>query len=66
MAFKPVYALHKDADGAIITTGSFDYSFKLNEWIGRLNVRPGDVIEFGGLVKREDEQIVPAPESVAA
>lgn len=52
---KPIYALHKNADGAILNTGSFDYGFKLDDWLRNLDVRAGDKIEFGEVAVREDE-----------
>ena len=51
----PIYALHKNAEGAILTAGSFDYSYKLNDWLKCLDVRAGDKIEFGEVAVREDE-----------
>jgi hypothetical protein len=61
---KPIYALHKDADGAVLNAGSFDYSFKLNDWLKSLDVRAGDVISFGEVAAREPE-IAPKLEAVA-
>jgi hypothetical protein len=55
---KPIYALHKDATGAVLNAGSFDYSYKLNDWLRALNVRAGDTITFGEVAVRDDE---PAP-----
>jgi hypothetical protein len=59
----PIYALHKDSEGAVLNAGSFDYSFKLSDWLKSLDIRAGDKIEFGEVQKREIER---APlESVA-
>lgn len=76
MASFPIYALHKDADGAILNAGSFSYGFQLNEWLRGVDVRAGDRIEFGEVLARADTAIEPpapltvpdalAPESVAA
>lgn len=52
---KPIYALHKNADGAILSAGSFDYGYKLTDWLKLLDVRAGDKIEFGEVAVREDE-----------
>jgi hypothetical protein len=54
MAFQPIVALHKSADGKIIDAGAFDYGFKLNDWLKSLDVRPGDRVEFGDKAVRED------------
>lgn len=54
MTFKPLYALHKDADDKILDAGAFDYSFKLRDWVGSLDVQPGDRIEFGEKIERKE------------
>ena len=59
---KPIYALHKDADGKILDAGAFEYSHKLRDWLGSLDVRSGDKIEFGEKAAREAE----TPVQVAA
>lgn len=51
----PLYALHKNAEGAILTAGSFDYSYKVGEWLKSLDIRAGDKIEFGEVATREDK-----------
>lgn len=60
---KPLYALHKDAEGKVIAAGSFGYSYMLRDWLNRLDVRSGDKIEFGETVEREAEA---APELTVA
>lgn len=52
----PLYALHKDGEGRVLTAGSFDYSYKLSDWLRSLDIRAGDKIEFGDVLKREVEQ----------
>lgn len=52
---KPMYALHKDSSGAILSAGSFSYDYELQPWLRTLDLRPGDRIEFGEAVKRADE-----------
>lgn len=54
MMFQPIYGLHKDATGKILDAGAFDYSFKLRDWIGLLNIQPGDYIQFGAKVSRDE------------
>jgi hypothetical protein len=61
---KPIYGLHKDAAGAVLNAGSFDYSYKLNDWLRALDVRAGDTITFGEVAVREDEA-APTLEAVA-
>jgi hypothetical protein len=53
---KPVYALHKDASGAVLAAGNFDYSFKLGDWLKSLDIRAGDRIEFGEVLEREKDR----------
>jgi hypothetical protein len=60
---KPIYGLHKDSEGRVLNAGSFDYSFKLGDWLKGLDIRAGDKIEFGEVAEREDE--VPKLEAVA-
>ena len=60
---KPIYALHKNNADRVLSAGSFDYSFKLTDWLKSLDIRAGDKIEFGEVEVREVER---APlESVA-
>ena len=56
---KPMYALHKDNSGAILSAGSFSYDYELQPWLRGLDLRPGDSIEFGEAVKRADEPAEP-------
>jgi hypothetical protein len=65
-AFAPLYALHKDADGKVLDAGSFNYSYKLTDWLKTLDVRPGDKVEFDAVAVRADEVEAPALSVVAA
>lgn len=59
---KPMFALHKDKGGPILTAGTFAYDFELGNFVRGLDLRAGDVIEFGEAVKREAEEaeVLPA------
>ena len=61
---QPIYAIHRDASDGILSAGSFDYSYKLTDWLKSLDVRAGDKIEFGEVAVRED--VVAAPVAEAA
>ena len=64
MSALPLYALHKDADGKVLNTGSFDYNYKLQDWLKCLDFRAGDKVEFDAVLVRAE---VEAPAlSVAA
>lgn len=65
MAFTPLYALHKDADGKVLDAGSFNYGFKLQDWLKSLDVRPGDKVEFEAIAVRADEVEAPALSAAA-
>ncbi len=64
---KPIYALHKDADGKVLSAASFGYSFQLNDWLKGLDVRAGDRVEFEEVARREIEAAteVDAPPALA-
>lgn len=58
---KPMYALHKDREGAILAANAFSYDCELGTWMRGLDIRAGDKIEFGEVVVRDAEpEIVPA------
>jgi hypothetical protein len=57
---KPMYALHKDSSGQILSAGHFGYDFELQPWLRKLDLRAGDRIEFGEVVTREAEASEPA------
>lgn len=59
---EPLYAMHKDENGAILGAASFGYSFEISKWLQSLDIRAGDKIEFGAAAKRE----LPKPLSVVA
>jgi co-chaperonin GroES (HSP10) len=53
---KPIYALQKNSEGAVINAGSFAYKHKLNDWLRDIDVRAGDTITFGEVEKRDQEE----------
>lgn len=61
---QPLYAIHRDATGAVLTAGSFDYHYKLQDWLRSLDVRAGDKIEFGEVVVRDEVAPAPVAEAV--
>ncbi len=50
-----IYGMHKNADGKVLTTAAFGYSFELDKWMRALDVRAGDRIEFEEVTVREIE-----------
>jgi hypothetical protein len=52
---KPMFALHKDRQGAVLTAGSFAYDYEFSTFLRGLDIRPGDTIEFGEAVQRAEE-----------
>lgn len=52
---QPLVALHKDAEGKILSAGDFDFHFRLTDWLKSLDVRVGDTIEFGEKAQRPSE-----------
>lgn len=59
---RPLYAIHKDANGKVLNAMASDWSHEMNRWLQSLDPRPGDTVEFGEKAKREDA-VVPAPEA---
>lgn len=62
---KPMYALHKDKAGSIMSAGSFSYDFEFSKFLRDLDIRPGDSIEFGEALKR-DAEVEATPEEPPA
>lgn len=59
---KPMYALHRDGARQVLTANSFSYGYKLKDWLGALDVRPGDTVEFHAVAERpEFDEVPPAP-----
>lgn len=74
---RPLYALHKGPDGKILGASSFSSDYDLRGWIGKLDLRDGDVIAFGEVTERPEsdpdfDEVEPAiaepkvPENVPA
>lgn len=59
---KPIYGLHKNADGEILSAQSCSYSFELEKWLRALDIQPGDTITFGEVLVRKNAE----PLAVAA
>lgn len=66
--FKPMFALHKSAAGEVLNAGSFKHEYDLSPWLLGLDLRGGDVIEFGETVERPEFDEVPEapPASIEA
>lgn len=63
----PLYALHKNRDGKVLSAGSFEYSFDCDKWLRSLDLRAGDTITFDEVAQRECEpEVAPAMQDVAA
>lgn len=58
---RPLYALHKGPDGKILGASSFSSDYDLRGWIGKLDLRDGDVIAFGEVTERPGSHEVEEP-----
>lgn len=52
---RPLYALHKNADGKIVDAVASEWSHKITDWLRSLDIRAGDTIEFGEKAERPVE-----------
>lgn len=60
----PMYALHKNADGTVLSAKSWDMDYELTGWIRDSDIRGGDRIEFGEATKREPLPVEREPGAV--
>lgn len=58
---KPMFGLHKNAVGEVISASSFNHNFQLNDWLRGLDIRDGDLVEFKETATRaEGPEVLPA------
>ncbi len=62
----PLYALHKDSGGKVLTATSASYSYELNNWLRTLDIRAGDKVEFEACAERPAEDEAPLVEEAPA
>jgi hypothetical protein len=63
---KPMFTLHKNAAGEVISANSFRDSYDLSNWIKSLDIRAADRIDFGEIVTRpEFDEVEPLPAFLA-
>lgn len=56
---KPMFALHKNTAGQVLTATSFTHSYQRGDWLRNLDVRAGDTIEFHEAAERPEFDEVP-------
>lgn len=60
--FKPMFALHKDANGDVLAASSFTAEYQLSSWLREREFRAGDNLEFKETaVRAEFDEVDPAP-----
>lgn len=52
--FKPMFVLHKNANGEVLTAAAFKRNYEFSDWVRHVDVRPGDTLEFKETIERPE------------